>query len=246
MTESVVVSGEMLAIIGRGETPQPGWPDDAVAFGFTLGATATLACRDADVRPDTVDTDLTLVVARGACRRIFAYVPDTADLYLSQELRVIAGAIRDCAHEGEPRATYCAAKAIELLCETLRLLKADALVPMIADALSRADSRRLIEARRLIDERWHEKLTLDRIARDCGLNRVKLTKGFREMFDCTVATAIAQRRLDAASRMLRTTDRPISSIGYDSGYLNNASFARAFSRHFGLTPSDYRAGRLAA
>jgi AraC family transcriptional activator of pyochelin receptor len=41
--------------------------------------------------------------------------------------------------------------------------------------------------------------------------------------------------------MLRTTDLPVSSIGYENGYLNNASFARAFSRRFGLSPSDFRA-----
>ncbi|MEX6650950.1 helix-turn-helix domain-containing protein [Pseudomonas aeruginosa] len=39
---------------------------------------------------------------------------------------------------------------------------------------------------------------------------------------------------------------PVSSIGYQCGYLNNASFTRAFSRQFGTTPSSLRAPRLAA
>ena len=42
--------------------------------------------------------------------------------------------------------------------------------------------------------------------------------------------------------MLLTTDKPVSSIGYENGYLNNASFARAFSRRFGV--SAVRLSRL--
>ena len=101
-------------------------------------------------------------------------------------------------------------------------------------------------ARQMIDDRASEKLTLDLIARGCGLNRSKLTRGFRELFNCTVAEAIAERRLDLARRMLLTTDLPVSSIGYESGYLNNASFARAFGRRFGRSPSDFRLQGLAA
>jgi AraC family transcriptional activator of pyochelin receptor len=66
------------------------------------------------------------------------------------------------------------------------------------------------------------------------------------MFDCSVAEALAERRLAQASRLLLTTDLPVSSVGYEAGYLNNASFARAFGRHFGRSPSDYRAGALVA
>ena len=67
------------------------------------------------------------------------------------------------------------------------------------------------------------------------------------MFDCSVAEAIAERRLGGAHQLLLVTDLPVSAIGYRCGYSNNASFARAFSRRFGLAPSQVRAGnRLAA
>jgi AraC family transcriptional activator of pyochelin receptor len=156
-------------------------------------------------------------------------------------------ALRDCAMAGEPRNVYRLAKSLELLCETVRMWAEGALVPLAPEGdLSFADTRRLIDARRLIDERWHEKLTLDSIARACGLNRAKLTRGFRELFACSIAEALAERRLGEASRMLLTTDKPVSSIGYENGYLNNASFARAFSRRFGRSPSDFRATGVAA
>jgi AraC family transcriptional activator of pyochelin receptor len=111
-------------------------------------------------------------------------------------------------------------------------------------ALSEGDAQRILSARRMIDEHWHEKLTIDMIGRACGLNRAKLTKGFRAIFDCSIGDAIVERRLSNARHMLLVTDLPIASIGYRCGYHNNASFTRAFSKKFGMVPTRLR-GRTA-
>ena len=101
----------------------------------------------------------------------------------------------------------------------------------------------MVAARALIDERWNQRLTVTAVARVCGLSRAKLTRGFRELYDCTVHEALATRRLDEARQILLTTDRPVALVGYASGYLSNAAFTRAFGRRYGTAPSDYRAGR---
>lgn len=171
----------------------------------------------------------------------------SSDLHMPTDLRAIVIALVDCRLPGPARDTLRLAKSIELLCATFEKLAADDLVAADATGeLKEVDARRIVAARRLIDERWNEKLTLDSIARACGLNRAKLTRGFRSMFDMTVADAIADMRLGGASEMLRSTDLPVSSIGYRCGYLNNASFTRAFSRRYGVAPTRYRAHRLAA
>lgn len=243
--ECIQVSHEMVALVGSCDAGGAQWPAASIMLSFQLGAQPMLRVR---ARADDRGGDaIIFLVAREACLRLFALDPEDGDYYLPTELRTIALAILDCAMPTPVCTTYRLGKSIELLCESFRLLTDDALVPARGDgALSLADARRLVEARRLIDERWSEKLTLDGIARACGLNRVKLNRGFREMFDCTVAVALAERRLEEAGRMLRTTDRPISLIGYDNGYLNNASFARAFARRFGVSPSDYRSAGLAS
>ena len=130
---------------------------------------------------------------------------------------------------------------------TARARAAATLVPLDRDGvLSAAEAGRIAAARRLIDERWHEKLTLDSISRACGLNRAKLTRGFRSVFAMSVADAIADRRLGGARDLLLATDLPVSSIGYRCGYLNNASFTRAFSRRFGQAPTQFRSRQIAA
>ena len=250
--EWIEVSPEMTAVIGRGLAAGVPLPPDPVILQYDFGGAGVQpAVRIGAVESASDDADLLfLFVQRDALHRIGGGNPadeDAAGYHLPTELRTIALALRDCAMRGEPRNVYRLAKSLELLCETVRMWAEGALVPLAPEGdLSFADTRRLIDARRLIDERWHEKLTLDSIARACGLNRAKLTRGFRELFACTIAEALAERRLGEASRMLLTTDKPVSSIGYENGYLNNASFARAFSRRFGRSPSDFRACGVAA
>ena len=162
-------------------------------------------------------------------------------------LALLAVALRDCPLPEPARATLRLAKSIELLCATFEKFANNSLIAAdSAGELCERDAARLAAARRLVDERWQEKLTLDTIARACGLNRAKLTRGFRQAFGSTVADAIADRRLQGAHRLLLATDLPVSSIGYRCGYSNNASFTRAFSRRYGVAPTRLRALEVAA
>jgi len=254
----VPVSPEMTTLVGIGALGDAVIPPDAALLVFALGgvgAPATLRiAADAGAeqlgKPGEGARSLSCVVRHAALDRLFGWDAADADghlYHLPSELRAIALAIADAPMTGPPRETYRIGKSIELLCETMRALAAGTLVPVAADsALSLADSRRLVAARRIIDEQWAEKLTLDSLARACGMNRAKLTRGFRALYRCTIAEALAERRLLEASRALRTTDLPVSSIGYASGYLNNASFSRAFGRRFGVSPSEYRGCATAA
>lgn len=247
--ERVTVSPEMAAFIGEGLVDPTAVSADAVVLCFTLGedAPAQVTVTTGTVPPEE-RAILVLAVERGACLRVFDYAPDAnIACHLPSELRMMVAAILDCTLPEPWRSTHRSAKCIELLSSTFQRIVEDDLVPLAgAGQLSARDSQRIVAAKRMIDERWGEKMTLDSIARACGLNRAKLTRGFRDMFACTVADALLDRRLGAARQLLIATDLPVSSIGYQCGYLNNASFTRAFSRQFGTTPSSLRAPRLAA
>lgn len=258
-SQQIVVSYEMTILRGRGPFADVTAPADAFALSFGLGAVnvrASLVLTGASgvgelLARDEPTVGIVLLLAPSVVGRIAGrIVPDrtvSSTFHLPAELRAIALALRDCERTGEAGDIYRTAKGIELLYETWALIDDGALTPLAPDSgLSRADSERIVRVRELIDERWNEKLSLERLAALCGLNREKLTRGFREMFDCSVTEAIAERRLSQASRMLLTTDLPVSSIGYENGYMNNASFSRAFGRRFGVSPSDFRSRQLAA
>ena len=248
MKTRIDVSPEMLAFVGDGALPADDWPAEAIGFSFRL-ASATFAFHPDPVAAlDLADADIAFVVTVEACRRIFGVVPtESAIWHVPSEMRAIAHGIVDCRSSGNAGTTLRLAKSIELLCVTFEKIADGSLIPADgAGALSAVEAQRIAAARRLIDERWHEKLTLESIARSCGINRAKLTRGFRSMFAMSVADAITDRRLGGARQLLLATDLPVSSIGYRCGYLNNASFTRAFSRRFGQAPSHFRTGRLAA
>lgn len=249
MREFVEVSPEMILLLGDGPLANVPLPPDHIALSFDANSATPVITFDLspNVRSLSAEARMTLVIDRGAFTRVGGMTPDGVEFHLPSALRVIVLAISESTLAGETLKIYRLGKSIELLCETIRLLAGGELLPLAGDgAHSPEDTRRVIAARRMIDERWNEKLTLDKIARACGLNRAKLTRGFRDMFNCSIAEAIAEQRLSQAKRMLLTTNLPVSSIGYENGYLNNASFARAFGRRFGVSPSDFRACAAAA
>ncbi len=249
MKHRIVVSPEMIAFVGKGEVAGAEWPDEPVLlrfFDIERGSPAVATAPMADIGGTTNDA-LLLVVAAAACRRLFGQVPEDGNWHLPGDLREMVLGIRDCAVPEPARDTLRLAKSIELFCTLMERLRCDALVPIAGSgALSELDTLRIARARRLIDEHWHEKLTLESIARACGLNRGKLARGFRSTYACTVADALTDQRLSHARGMLRSTDLPVKAIGYRCGYLNHASFTRAFSRHFGVAPTQMRAGVVAA
>jgi AraC-like DNA-binding protein len=142
--------------------------------------------------------------------------------------------------KGRVGALYQNAKCRELICSAMHQLFSGNLVPVGSDVLSVEDTRRLLEARRLIATNFSEKLTLGSIAKACGLNRTKLARGFRELFACSIAEALAERRLNWASAELMAGRTSIAQIAYSAGYLSHASFSRAFAKYHGVPPRQWR------
>lgn len=247
----IEVSPEMLTLCGAGGVGMHRWPPRTVGFVLDEQFTVTFHERPTvgALNRDAITSRIILLVDRRACERLLAAKLSFNDggVYLiPAELRAIALSIRECTMMAAAAEPYRLAKSIELLCEMLRASAAGEMLPAASADVSFADCRRIAAARQLIDENWQEPLTLTYIARRCGLNRSKLSRGFRALYQCTVSEALADRRLSEARRQLISTDLPVGLIGYRSGYQNNASFSRAFCRRFGVPPSDFRVKAMAA
>lgn len=83
------------------------------------------------------------------------------------------------------------------------------------------------------------------MARKSGLGQSQ----FHALFRATTGQSPKQFRLrkllDRAVDELITTSDPIAEIAYGLGYQNVSSFNRLFRQRFGVTPSEFRAGRRA-
>jgi transcriptional regulator GlxA family with amidase domain len=58
-------------------------------------------------------------------------------------------------------------------------------------------------------------------------------------------TYLTELRLRRAAGYLSTTTKNVRQVAHLAGYDNEASFSKAFSRHFGRPPGQYRRERLA-
>lgn len=108
--------------------------------------------------------------------------------------------------------------------------------PTAADANRRAVERYLAE----LPHRFYEPLRLDRAAADLGMSRRSFTRLFRAVTGRSFAEYVERVRAEYACKLLRETARGILSIAFECGYEDLSSFYRAFKRHIGSAPGQWR------
>ena len=91
-----------------------------------------------------------------------------------------------------------------------------------------------------IQLKFSEQITMENIAGVCGLNRSYLSRLFHDATGYTIKGYLQLYRMQTAQKMLRDSDYPISYIGNAVGYADIFTFSKAFKKHTGCTPSDYR------
>jgi AraC family transcriptional regulator len=86
-----------------------------------------------------------------------------------------------------------------------------------------------------------ESLSLERLAREAGISKFHFAHLFRERTGMTPHRYLVQLRMDAARRMLTTTELTVSEIAAACGYETPAHFGAAFQRRHKQSPGTYRA-----
>lgn len=240
---TVLVSTEITSFVGRGECNSACLPADAVLIGFgDIGEPTVSVIAPTDLVDAVYDDLVVLAIGRAACIRLFGLLPRPAGRwYLPADLRGLGRKLVAVEGEGEVAEMLRAARSMELLCGLFATFTTKKMVEVRGvTSLTELDIGRVAKAHEIVTENWQERLTVADIAQRCGLNKAKLTRGFRELYSCTIPEALAQRRLEHARELLAQSDMPVSSIAYRCGYANNASFTRAFARRFGATPTEIR------
>lgn len=96
-------------------------------------------------------------------------------------------------------------------------------------------------ALRYIGEHLGEPLPLAEVARAARLSPFHFHRVFHAVLGEPVGRFIARRRLElAALRLAYEPDRSVTDIALSSGYSSPSNFSKAFSAHFGCSPSQLR------
>jgi len=135
---------------------------------------------------------------------------------------------------------YSQAKAVELMCLLINRMASDSRMPRAgAEAHGRRESR-LHEARELLTRHYSEAITLERISKEVGLNRMALTSGFRQLFGMSVHDCLQKERMEHAYELLQDKTNTIAQVAEAVGYSHSCNFSTAFHGYFGCTPQKAR------
>lgn len=93
----------------------------------------------------------------------------------------------------------------------------------------------------IVDARFHEPLSIRRIAREVGKSQNYIARRFRERFGMTILQYALSRRIAHARYLLESTDLPIRQVAKRAGIDDAQYFNKQIRRQLGDSPSAIRA-----
>ena len=97
------------------------------------------------------------------------------------------------------------------------------------------------EATEIVDQEYGSDLSLDEIARRVASSRRQLQRAYAEIGQTTFRDHLTRVRMDKAAELLTGRGLTVREVAHRVGYRQPAQFAKAFRRHHGVAPSDFRA-----
>jgi transcriptional regulator GlxA family with amidase domain len=103
-----------------------------------------------------------------------------------------------------------------------------------------ARSPAIAELQRWLPDHLDDDLTVAALARHAGLSQRQFARAFAAEVGTTPAVYVENLRLEAARRLLETSDLTVETIAKTVGLTRTETLYRAFRRRLGTTPDQYR------
>ena len=92
-----------------------------------------------------------------------------------------------------------------------------------------------------MEQEYAGDLSLDDIARRVASSRRQLQRAYAEIGGTTFREHLTRVRMERAAELLERRGLTVREVAHRVGYRQPAQFAKAFRRHIGVAPSDFRA-----
>lgn len=89
-----------------------------------------------------------------------------------------------------------------------------------------------------IEQNYNDELTLDELSKVASFSKYHFHRIFKSIVGESMNDYVRRVRLQSTTLQLNT-NRKITEIALSSGYETNASFSKAFKKHFGVTPKEF-------
>ena len=145
------------------------------------------------------------------------YDPIAEVISLSDKMSLAAADMLSCSFKGSLRRSYLRGKSIELITEVVACLQGRA-----ANAqqvrLTKAEHSKVVLAHSLLRERRIGDWTIQRLAREVGLNRSKLCSAFKSVYGVPIRQFWLELNLEHARRLLQESDISVTDLALELGY----------------------------
>jgi len=135
--------------------------------------------------------------------------------------------------DGEARTPAVRLAAIALMAKALSA------VPPHMLTTARLD-RRINTARDYINTRLNEDISLEDLARQCGMSPTAFLRFFKQKCGITPYQYLLQQRYNTAAKLLKDSMLTIDAICDAVGIKDRFHFSRCFKKFFGMPPAAYR------
>jgi transcriptional regulator GlxA family with amidase domain len=99
---------------------------------------------------------------------------------------------------------------------------------------------RLGELQLWILDHLEEDLPLERLAGAAGMSARHFSRRFKDEMGTTPAAYVGRLRLEEARRRLESGAHSLKDVARTCGFADEQNLRRAFRRHVGVAPSEYR------
>ena len=127
--------------------------------------------------------------------------------------------------------------ALRIIERLIALMASDRQTPA---APTGRETRRVIEAIRLVESDAARPLELKEMAAVAGMSKYHFLRVFRRLTGMTPHRYLISARLRRAALALTSSRRPVIAVALDAGFGDLSTFNKTFRAVFGLTPTQYR------
>ena len=166
--------------------------------------------------------------------------PLVAHGYADAAIRHVAVALLDGLREGA--STLYADSAVCWLVRHLLTFNGNDITEKHAITRSGATDKRLRRALDFLDHNYADALSIDQLAIESGVSKFHFARLFQQATGTTPYRHLLDTRLNAAKRLLQTTDLSIGEVARKCGFKRPNHFATQFANRFGISPRDFRLG----
>ena len=107
-------------------------------------------------------------------------------------------------------------------------------------SVASSSRQRILSIVEYMNRHYFEPLQTEELAARCGLSKYHFIHLFRMCMGMTPYSYLIRIRMERAETLLQAGDMTVQEVAFVCGYNDPLYFSRAFSRHFGVSPTDYK------